>query len=67
MIHIVKGFGVVDITKVDVFLELSSFLCDLGNVRSLISGLSGATLGITDKMEATAPATSPLSAGMDLG
>ena len=28
MIHIVKGFGVVDITKVDVFLELSCFFVD---------------------------------------
>ena len=67
MIHIVKGFGVVDITKVDVFLELSSFLCDLGNVGSLISGLSGATLGITDKMEAWPPTPSPHPAGMVLG
>ena len=52
MIHIVRRFGVVDITEVDVFLELPSFLCDLGNVGNMISGLLGATLGITDKMEA---------------
>ena len=40
MIHIVKGFGVVDETEVDVLLEFPSFLCDPANVGNLISGSS---------------------------
>ena len=32
-----------------------------------LAGLSGATLGITDKMEAWSPAPSPHSAGTDSG
>ena len=40
MIHIVKGFGIVDETEVDVLLEFPSFLCDPANVGNLISGSS---------------------------
>ena len=40
MIHIVKGFGVVDETEVDVFMEFPSFLYDPANVGDLISGSS---------------------------
>ena len=40
MIHTVKGFGVVDETEVDVFLEFPSFLYDPVNVGNLISGSS---------------------------
>ena len=40
MIHTVKGISVVNETEVDVFLEFSSFLYDLGNVGNLISGSS---------------------------
>ena len=40
MIHTVKGFGVVDETEVDAFLELPSFLYNPVNVGSLISGSS---------------------------
>ena len=40
MIHIVKGFGLVNKTEIDVFLELASFFNDLSNVGSLISGSS---------------------------
>ena len=40
MIHTVKGFGVVDETEVDVFLELPSFLYDPANGGNLISGSS---------------------------
>ena len=40
VIHIVKGFSVVNETKVDVFLKFLSFLCDPGNVGNLISGSS---------------------------
>ena len=40
MIHTVKGFGVVDETEVDVFLELPSFLYDPVNGGNLISGSS---------------------------
>ena len=40
MIHIVKGFGIVNKTKVDVFLKLSCFFDDPMDVRNLISGSS---------------------------
>ena len=40
VIHTVKGFGVVNKAKVDVFLELSCFFEDLPNVGNLISGSS---------------------------
>ena len=38
VIHRVKGFGVVNKAKVDVFLELSCFFCDPVEVGNLISG-----------------------------
>ena len=40
VIHTVKGFGVVNEAKVDVFLELSCFLNDATDVGNLISGSS---------------------------
>ena len=40
VIHTVKGFGVFNKAKVDVFLELSCFFDDPANVGSLISGFS---------------------------
>ena len=40
VIHIVKGFGVVNKAEVDVFLELSCFFNDLADVGDLISGSS---------------------------
>ena len=40
VIHTVKGFGIVNIAEVDVFLELSCFFHDLANVGNLISGSS---------------------------
>ena len=40
MIHTVKGFGIVNKAEVDVFLELSCFLSDPGDVGNLISGSS---------------------------
>ena len=40
MVHTVKGFGVLDETEVDVFLEFPCFLCDPADVSSLISGSS---------------------------
>ena len=40
MIHIVKGFGVVNKTEVDVFLELSCFFNDPTDVGNVISGSS---------------------------
>ena len=40
MIHTVKGFSVVNEAEVDVFLELSCFLCDPVVVGNLISGSS---------------------------
>ena len=40
MMHTVKGFGIVDETEVDVFLEFPSCLYDPANVGNLISGSS---------------------------
>ena len=40
VIHMVKGFGVVNKAKVDVFLELSCFFDDPTDVGNLISGSS---------------------------
>ena len=38
VIHTVKGFGVVNKTEIDVFLELSCFFDDPADVDNLISG-----------------------------
>ena len=40
VIHIVKGFGLVNKAEIDVFLELSCFSYDLADVGDLISGSS---------------------------
>ena len=40
VIHTVKGFGIVNKAKVDVFLELSCFFDDPAGVGNLISGSS---------------------------
>ena len=40
MIHIVKGFGIVNKAEIDVFLELSCFSHDPADVGNLISGSS---------------------------
>ena len=40
VIHLVKGFGIVNEAKVDVFLELSCFFNDPLDVGSLISASS---------------------------
>ena len=40
VIHTVKGFGIVNKTEVDIFLELSLFLDDPIDVGNLISGSS---------------------------
>ena len=40
MIHTVKGFGIVNETEVDAFLEFLSFLYDPANIDNLISGSS---------------------------
>ena len=49
MIHIVKGFGIVNKAEADVFLELSCFLddpADLGNLISVSSTFSKSNLNI---------------------
>ena len=38
--HTVKGFGIVDETEIDIFLELTCFLDDPMDVENLISGSS---------------------------
>ena len=40
VIHTVKGFGIVNKTEIDVFLELSCFFYDPTDVGNLISGSS---------------------------
>ena len=40
VIHTVKGFGVVNKAKVDVFLELSCSFSDPADVGTLVSGSS---------------------------
>ncbi|CAI9161050.1 unnamed protein product [Rangifer tarandus platyrhynchus] len=40
VIHTVKGFGIVNKAEKDVFLELSCFFDDPGDVGNLISGSS---------------------------
>ena len=40
VVHIVKGFGIVNQAEIDVFLELSCFFDDPANVGNLISGSS---------------------------
>ena len=40
MIHTVKGFGIINETEIDVFLEFPSFLYDPVKFRNLISGSS---------------------------
>ena len=40
MIHTVKGFGIFNKAKVDVFLELSRYFDDPTDVGNLISGSS---------------------------
>ena len=51
MVHIVKGFGIVNKAEVDVFLELSSFfndLTDVGNLNSVSSAFSKTSLNIRE-------------------
>ena len=40
VIHIVKGFGIVNKAEIDVFLELTCFFDDPADVGNLISGSS---------------------------
>ena len=40
MVHIVKGFGVINKAEVDVFLKFSCFFCDPAEVGNWISGSS---------------------------
>ena len=40
VIHMVKGFGIVNKAELGVFLELSCFFDDPGDVGNLISGSS---------------------------
>ena len=40
VIHIVKGFGIVNKAEIDVFMELSCFFYDLTDTGNLISGFS---------------------------
>ena len=49
MIHTVKGFGIVNKSEIDVFLELSCFFhdpADIGNLISVSSAFSKTSLNI---------------------
>ena len=51
VIHTVKGFGIVNIAEVDVFLELSCFFddpVDVGNLTSGSSAFSKTSLNIRE-------------------
>ena len=41
VIHIVKGFGIVNKAEIDVFLVFSCFFNDSTDVSNLVSGSSG--------------------------
>ena len=43
VIHIVKGFDLVNKAEIDVFLELSCFIPDPADVGNLISGSSASS------------------------
>ena len=45
VIHTVKGLGIVNKAKIDIFLELSSFFDDPADVGNLISGSSALLTG----------------------
>ena len=51
VIHIVKGFGVVNKAEVDVFLDLSCFFNDPTNVSDLISGSSAFSKSSLEHLE----------------
>ena len=46
-IHTIKGFGIVNKTEIDVFLELSCFFNDPADVGNLISGSSAFQMALT--------------------
>ena len=46
MIHTVKDFGIVNKAEVDVFLELSCFYYDVGNLISGSSAFSKSSLNL---------------------
>ena len=51
MIHTVNGFGIVNKTEIDVFLELSCFFDDPADVGNLISVSSGFSKTLTAAMK----------------
>ena len=53
VIHTVKGFGIVNKAKVDVFLELSCFFDDPTDVGNLISGSSAFSKSILNTWKFT--------------
>ena len=46
VVHTVKGFGIVNKTEIDVFLELACFFDDVGNLISGSSAFSKTSLNI---------------------
>ena len=46
VIHTVRGFGIVNKTEIDVFLELSCFFDDAADVGNLIPTFSKTSLNI---------------------
>ena len=48
VIHTVKGFGIVNKSEIDVFVELSCFFDDPADVGNLISAFSKTSLNIRE-------------------
>ena len=64
VIHIVKGFGIVNKAEIDVFLELSCFFNDPADVGNLVSGSSAfpkTSLNIWTSLGCTVLSTCPLT------
>ena len=51
LIHTVKGFGIVNKSEIDVFLELSCFFSDPADVGNLISGSSAFSKNQLERLE----------------
>jgi len=65
VIHTVKGFSVVNIAEVDVFLKLSCFFHDLVDVGNLISGSSAFSKSSMNMWNFTVHEISQLKPGLE--
>ena len=65
VIHTVKGFSVVNIAEVDVFLKLSCFFHDLVDLGNLISGSSAFSKSSMNMWNFTVHEISQLKPGLE--